>query len=362
MKLENHFSTRPLRDDEMSEDAPNRDSHLRVIEPTAEIAADQILGSIADMKSEVIDAAEHQGALLFRNCNIKTVDDAEKLILDLGIKMDDQYLGGASPRSSLTKYMFCSTEAPSPYIISQHTEMCYLRSRPNRIVFYCMTEPEKFGETPVFDTARMYETIDPSMRDRLESQGLIYERQLPKDKKLLNVYKTWSETFRSDDKEIVEQNCRKQGLNIQWKDNDWLVTQAHMPAVMVHPQTGRKCLSLTLYNEFASSCDMRKFSHRYNPILRLALGSFSNFMFGKKNTFFRTLWGDGQRMTREETQHIIDTVWRCSTLFRWQKGDLLILDNILSGHGRLNVVPPRKIAAALCDPYEVDNFATPSTA
>ena len=67
----------------------------------------------------------------------------------------------------------------------------------------------------------------------------------------------------------------------------------------------------------------------------------------------KTLWGDGSQITAKETRTMIDTAWSCSTVFKWQHGDLLILDNIRSGHGRLNVVKPRKIAAALGDPYTI---------
>jgi alpha-ketoglutarate-dependent taurine dioxygenase len=43
------------------------------------------------------------------------------------------------------------------------------------------------------------------------------------------------------------------------------------------------------------------------------------------------------------------TVWDRSVLFRWQPGDLLVLDNFLTAHGRMNVVQPRKILTAFGD-------------
>lgn len=354
MTFSAEFTMRDLRDSEVSDDAPNRRSHIQVVEPGGDLSANRMRDSFRENSEEILRETESQGALLFRNWPIHDVEMAESLVLDLGIAMDNQYLGGASPRSAMTRYLFSSTEAPSRYIISCHTEMCYLRQRPSRIIFYCVDEPRRYGETSVFDCARMYRDLDPTLRNRLDSEGLVYERTLGSKKSALNVYKTWGETFHADTKEEAEAGCRAQGLKFQWADDDRLITRAKMPGTMEHPRSGERCLSVTLYNEHASVCDMRRFKHRYNPLIRLVLGGVSRFAFGRKNPFFRTLWGNGDSITRDETQALIDCAWNASTLFRWRKGDLLLLDNIRSGHGRLNVIPPRRIAAGLGDPYELD--------
>ena len=63
-------------------------------------------------------------------------------------------------------------------------------------------------------------------------------------------------------------------------------------------------------------------------------------------------------MTKQETRTLIDAAWANSDLFRWRQGDLLVLDNIRMGHGRLNVdnrqqAQPRRIAVAMADGYDV---------
>ena len=146
-------------------------------------------------------------------------------------------------------------------------------------------------------------------------------------------------------------------MEFQWYGGDCLETRARMPGTIVHPLTGEPCVSLTLYNEYAASCDIQRFAHRFNPLVRFGLARFSRFIFGRKQVFMRTLWGDGSPISRSETQALINAAWNASTVFRWRKGDLLILDNIRTGHGRLNVEGPRRIAAGLGDLYSVKNQA-----
>lgn len=348
------FVTRAFHDAEYADDAPRRKSHVTVVEALGALKSSELAAHLAERRSEFDQYLADAGALLFRGFPIDSVGRAEDIITSQGIQLDADYLGGASPRSSLTRGLFTSTEAPPRYIISFHTEMCYLRQRPSRILFYCDIEPEKFGETPLFDCAEIYSRLDDELCQRIDEQGMIYERHFQKNPSRINVYKTWSDAFHTDDKAEVEAACAAQGMQFQWEEGDRLVTRASMPGAINHPRSGKRCISLTLYNEYAASCDIQRFGHRFNPLVRVGLSMFSRFMFGRKRIFMRTLWGDGSPITQAQTRKLIDAAWKSATVFRWQRGDLLILDNIRTGHGRLNVEGPRRIAAGLGDLYSVD--------
>lgn len=339
---------------ELADDSPNQDSMVALLQPSKptglsffELSKPLLIQKISSVLSE-------NGAIILRNVGIDSLAQAEELLIQLGVEFDNHYVGGASPRSRLSDYFFTSTEAPAPYVISYHTEMCYSFERPGKIFFYCVSPPPQYGETPVFDCQQIWRGLPTELKDKIESLGVMYQRYfVAKKSRLLNVYKTWMDAFNVTTQEQAEQVFKQQKLIFDWQPDGSLVTRSKVPGVIKHPTTGEKCLSLTLYNSESASYDLKKFAHRINPISRFFLSSFMRFLYARKNVFMRTLWGDGSEISATETRQIIDAAWKVSTLFQWQQNDLLMIDNIRYGHGRLNVVKPRVIAAALGDVYRL---------
>lgn len=356
---ESLYMQRELDQHEVAKDSPNDAPFVSVLENLEIDNFETVLTALSDVDSAVRKSVQSElarkGAVLLRGWPINNTRQAEQLLAALGVEFDDEYLGGASPRSRLSDHFFTSTEAPAPYVISFHTEMCYLRRRPGKIFFYCITEPTIDSETPVFDCAEIFANLTPELQDKIEKLGMTYQRYFVARKaRFFNVYKTWMDSFNATTREQVEAACELQGLSYEWQSNGGLITKATMPGVITHPETGEKCLSLTLYNGEAAPYDMSRFAQRINPIARFGLSSFIRSQYAKERVFMRTLWGDGSSISVAETRSIIDTAWASSNLFKWRANDLLILDNIRCGHGRLNVIKPRKIAAALGDPYTID--------
>jgi hypothetical protein len=69
---------------------------------------------------------------------------------------------------------------------------------------------------------------------------------------------------------------------------------------------------------------------------------------GSEDAFrLNVTYGDGEPIEREALEHI-RAVLRAQTVpHRWERGDVVVLDNLLAAHGRLPFTGDRKIALAM---------------
>merc|ERR1712060_652076 len=62
-------------------------------------------------------------------------------------------------------------------------------------------------------------------------------------------------------------------------------------------------------------------------------------------------FGDGEALTDGEVREMIEACWANSVIFSWQKGDVLLLNNVRCGHARMDCVQgcPRRINVCMGD-------------
>lgn len=296
------------------------------------------------------------GSVLFRDLPLTDPHDYESALNILGYDLYESNYGGASPRSNVTKKTFVSTEAPKPFIIGLHTEFCYQSKRPGMISFFCVKSGTKYGETPIFDCEKVWNSLSTELQNKLECKGVLYKRFFPGKKSLLNFRKTWKDTFQTQDRNKVEVYLNAEGMNFSWGADDSLTTELKIPAVLVDPTTNRKTLSITMFNLDSIMYNFQHFRERYNPIKRAALEWIVKKEYKRKDTFLQVFLGDGTSFTREESEEVQRAAWKNAIAFNWQPQDLLILDNIRFSHSRLNVEKPREIIAAMADQYDVRDY------
>jgi len=306
--------------------------------------------ALAGDGGHVLALLADKGALLLRDVGLSDVHAAEAFLSKLGVDFS-QYTAGVSPRRQLSAHLWSSTEAPAPYIISAHTEMCYMQKRPSKLFFYCEHEPVVFGETPVFDFEAALTDLPAELRDRVRREGFTYRRYFRTSRARLNVDKSLEQVFGCSDVESVTRLCAEYGMTCTWHPDGALTTDFASPGTVIHPSTGAECLSMTLLNDSAAHHNLRQFAHRLNPVLRHGVALFAYYKSARKDAFFKTLWGNGEPISSRDTREFVRTYWRNACLFKWRKGDLLLLDNIRFGHGRMNVQKPRLIAVGMADPY-----------
>lgn len=155
--------------------------------------------------------------------------------------------------------------------------------------------------------------------------------------KLQPFHKNWIDVFETEDKDEVEHKCRLSNFSFKWNKNDWIQISQHRPATIRHPQTNEE----VWFNQ-AHLFD-------FNPKL---LGGWrymatKAFYCRKYTKLHDVSFGDLSTIPREDLYQIMDILDANTIKFPWQKGDVLVLDNILAMHGRATFTGKPCVMAAM---------------
>ena len=64
---------------------------------------------------------------------------------------------------------------------------------------------------------------------------------------------------------------------------------------------------------------------------------------------WKTSIKNGPQLTQAEEDVVTETLFRHATIFKWHPGDVLLIDNIRTAHGRLNVDGERNLHVIISD-------------
>ncbi len=266
------------------------------------------------------------GALLLRGFGIERIEDFEKFARNFSGKELLDYAGGVSPRVSLEKGVYTSTEYPPDLMLGLHNELSYSANYPRQLFFFCVVEPETGGATTVGDSRRILREIDREIVDLFKKKQIRYDRNLSGE---AGSGYAWQDAFETDDKKTVENHCRKIGAEYEWKPNGGLRVSQIRPATAIHPQTGEEVWFNQADGFHPSNLDAETYA--------LMNGNF------RLNACF----GDGSPIDVAMLEHIRAVLRRETVPVAWQKGDVLIVDNIRAAHGRMPFSGARKIVLAM---------------
>ena len=301
-----------------------------VIRPNAE---NLNLVSWAESNRDFLDRelAKH-GGILFRGFEIPTVEKFEEFI-DKTQGGSLKYTERSSPRSQVKGNVYTSTDHPADQEIYLHNEQSYNITFPQRIAFFCVTPSETGGETPIADCRQVYRELPAEVRDRFVEQGYMYVRNFGDGFGL-----SWQVAFQTDDPARVEAYCREHEIEYEWRDGDHLRTRQVRRVAAKHPRSGE----VSWFNHLT-------FFHvsTLEPKLRQTLID----EFGEENLPNNTYYGDGSPVEDEVMDVLHDAYRRATLAFPWQKNDLLLLDNMLTAHGRRPFTGQRKVVVGMAEPH-----------
>lgn len=278
------------------------------------------------------DALAVRGAILFRDFKVETVSQFEQFVRSVSDELIE-YGERSSPRTSLGGRIYTSTDHPPEQPILLHNEQSYTLDWPMKICFYCAQPALEGGRTPIADSRKIYHALDASVLTKFEQKGVLYVRNYGDGLGL-----PWPEVFGTHDRAEVEEHCRRASIECIWKSDGRLQTRQIRPAVRQHPRTGE-----TVWFNHATFFHLTSLGDDASREAMLAV-------VGEEGVPYNTFYGDGSPIESSVLEELRETYRRESTSFVWQEHDILLLDNMLTAHGREPFAGPRKIVVAMADP------------
>ncbi len=296
-----------------------------VLEPPG---ADADLIGLAVRHKDFIERklVEH-GAILFRGFPAGSVSAFDAFTRSICSELFVE--NGEHPRENVKGNVYTPVYFPPERKLLWHNENTFNYRWPRKIWFCSVKPAQSGGETPIVDSRKVYERMNPAIRDRFMRHGLTYVRNYGEGSG-----RSWQDVFRTTDRGVVEEQCRKNLIEFEWKDGDRLRTRSTRPAVVNHPITGEPSWFNQAQHWHLACLD---------PATRESLLS----IFSEEDLPRTCYYGDGSPIADADMHAICDLYRELEIAFPWMEGDVLMVDNILTAHGRNPFSGERKLLVAM---------------
>lgn len=290
----------------------------------------ELISWYKEHNEEIEERLLEHGAILFRGFGVNTPSAFARLTRSVTSALKD-CMEENVPRTKLTAGVYTSTEYPSEYMLSMHSEYSYSNSWPSKLFFCCITAPREGGETPIADNREVLRDLYPGIVDEFKQKKVTYLRNLHDGE---GFGLSWQSAFQTTDKLEVEHYCRTSSIEFKWRDDGGLALSQTLPGVITHPVTGEEI--------WFNQAPQFHPSDYPEEIYKSLLASYD-----EKDLPQNVCFGDGSSIDVTTLHEIRETMKNKAVIFPWQEGDLLVLDNVLVSHGRMPFTGPRKILVAM---------------
>lgn len=268
------------------------------------------------------------GAILFRNFPLDKPQHFDEFSKAFGYK-EFPYVGGMAVRTYIVGNVWTANEAPLGTPVPFHHEMAHVRDYPLVLFFYCDVAAKEGGETPMLLSNVVYRRmaeLQPELVDRLEKGALRYVRVAPAENDFTSqIGRSWKSTFLTDDREEAENKARSAGYDIEWQEDGSMKTITHpLPPIRLDKRTGKKMWFNT------------------------SIGAISAWTDSRNHHTQAVVFADGTPVPIESLAVLEKVVEEAGVAVKWQRTDVVMLDNRAVQHARADhFVPPRRILASL---------------
>jgi alpha-ketoglutarate-dependent taurine dioxygenase len=287
---------------------------------------------LRERRRELLAHASEYGAVLFRGFPLATPQDFDAFVaaFDLQNFPYEESLSNAV-RIVKTPRVFTANEAPPNVNIYFHHEMAQTPIYPSRLFFFCERAAAEGGATPLCRSDIVWERLAercPQFARDCEAKGLKYTNVMPTDNDPTSgMGRGWQSTLRTTTKEGAEKRLQSLGYSWEWlPSGDLRATTPVLPAVRTL-KDGRK----TFFNQL--------------------IAAFQGWKDARNDPSKAITFGDGTPLDREAVNVATELAEELAFDVPWQEGDVALVDNFVTMHGRRTFSGTRKVLASLiaCD-------------
>ncbi|KAF8857741.1 Clavaminate synthase-like protein [Acephala macrosclerotiorum] len=298
----------------------------------AEVDLDTVIETIKFLQAQegiLTKRLARHGTLLFRGLPIHNAEDFSKFAHAFGYK-PHEIIGIVVNRPLLAPNVAPANEAPKETLIYNHNESPQVPHAPEYIFFYGHKVPQRGGETPISSSIELFHRANeeiPAFIDEIAEKGIL-SKVTYKLEKQYEGGSTLAQAFGKEIKEGDDQETRRAKIEAQisrygrgkyttweWTDDGGLVLTHRLPAIRTQPNTGLP----TLFTGLAAY-------YKNNQINTQVTNA-------RKNAT-QQLYGDGTPIPEKYLAHLAKITDEIRVLHKWQRGDVLVYDNIIAQHGR----------------------------
>ncbi|KAL7240511.1 hypothetical protein ACSBR2_006208 [Camellia fascicularis] len=282
---------------------------------------ESLVSAVKNNKEWFEEMIVKNSAVLLRGFDVEKAEDFNDIVETFG--WDDIRYVGPAPRTHIYKRVWTANEGPLSEFIYYHHEMVLIKEFPKKVILFCEIPPPEGGETPFVPSFRVTERMVeefPEVVEELEKKGLKYTfTALSNDDTSSMRGRGWEDAFGTSDRAEAERRAKALGMDMEWLPNGGVKTIL-VPRNLTRVFEGRKGRKMW-----------------FNTIVG---------MHGKEIS--SATMADGTEIPEKVVKRCEEIIGEESIQFKWEKGDVLFLDNLATLHGRRPSLPPRKVLVATC--------------
>lgn len=232
-------------------------------------------------------------------------------------------------RINFTERVFTANEAPKDVEIYLHHEMAQTPVSPDKLFFFCKSAAESGGASPICRSDQLFNALrdqDPEVAQAFIDKGLKYTTHMPAENDHDSGQgRSWKSTLSVDNKAQAEQKLKQLGYSWEWQADDSLRAITPVLPAVKQLDDGTEVF--------------------YNQLVAAYLG----WKGVKENPASAITFGDGTQIPIAALETVVELSKAFTFDVPWQDGDVAIIDNKLTMHGRrpFTGTRPRQVLVAL---------------